>query len=366
MADQQDQIIYPESTIVVTQTVKEIIDQIQGNISDAGKAELLSMGQAESQQAAQAYEQTERLKFELAKAQKDELAAKRAQAGASLKEGEQELADQLVNPGEPFKGTIFMLSFVACFVAEFVLTWLTLPFILSIQRYSFAGLMLAAAPTTALIILDVVLARLIEEPWQQLRAATTRLRKCLSWCVMAIFLLTLGALNAYTIAQLAAAREEAMEAKRQLERIEGDGQVNVDTQALNRAVLAVSICVAVDGALFLLIGLGEWKRRQQRLLRQARVADLQAENEQLTEQFIQATAKVNALERIQETLTDKAADVAAHYRHRLQFHLEQFLNRPPQPIPVAQLVEEILANGLKSQAGQSNLHSVKTIKSAAA
>jgi hypothetical protein len=167
--------------------------------------------------------------------------------------------------GSRLHSLLFAVCATACLSAEFTLTLVTLPFILGIRQWSFIGVTLALAPTTAVIILDTVLGRLIEEPWRSLRHNAGRgLRRCAAISIMALFMGGLGAGNIYTVVALAEAREHAMEMRRALESGRDDlltpEKIAAHRVAINMAILAVSVFVTLDGAYFSMLALIEFRK----------------------------------------------------------------------------------------------------------
>jgi hypothetical protein len=94
--------------------------------------------------------------------------------------------------------------------------------------------------------------------WQRVAAVT----------VMSLFLLGLGAGNVWTVTLLAGARERAMELKQALEADQEEtlsaGTLAGDKAVIRKAILAVSVFVTLDGALFSLLGICEIRSRRDR------------------------------------------------------------------------------------------------------
>ncbi len=342
MKIQTFEIVHPGQEQFRAPSAQEMIALMGPRSSEGEKREVINAISEESDQIVRACRQEQQEKLAEAEAAEKVARAKAERHRPRLVEGEQTLRQQEAEPGSLSKAATFILGFVACFIAEFVLTWYTLPFILSVKQFSFVGLMLAIAPTTAVVILAVPLARLIEKPWQKAQAGLSTMRRNASWIVMTAFLLGLSALNVYTVFSVAEAREEAMKAKRNLERMEGEGEVAVDTAALNRAILLVGICVAFDGAFFHLIGMAEWKRLSALWRRRREVTRLRSDQDDLDWEQAEAEARL-AVQRERWGQIDAHAEaVAGQYCARLLFQLEQALNRPLPRQPARELVDEIL------------------------
>lgn len=181
---------------------------------------------------------------------------------------------------------IFSFCSFVCLGAEFTLTLVTLPFLLNIEQWSFLGFVLALAPTTAMIVLDRVLHRLLEDPWQRIRRVVhTAGQRIAVTAIMAVFLLGLGAGNLFTVFLLADARERATEIRLAAETTTGaeeNDSVAPERLAEHRAivrkaVIAVSVFVTLDGALFCLLALSEIRafshaRRLRQLVARCRAA----------------------------------------------------------------------------------------------
>lgn len=181
----------------------------------------------------------------------------------AVAEAEEDKAHQ--SGGSWVKTMLWALCGVACFAAEFALTWTALCFVLNVQRYSVLGVLLGLAPPSGLAVLEVVLARLFEEPWQRVRSAAASSRGWVVNITMGVLLVALAAGNGLTILHLAKAREEAGKAARTLADVRANSAAEIDQKAIDRAVLSVSLLVSIDGALFLLLSLAEGARLRSRI-----------------------------------------------------------------------------------------------------
>ncbi len=188
-----------------------------------------------------------------------ELASKRLlDSNAALAGEEQKLRNGAAG-GSWVKVGLWLACTVACFAAEFVLTWTALCFVMDIPRFTVLGVLLGLAPPCGLAVLEVSLARLFEEPWQRMQLERESRRR---WVVNAAMGILLGALavgNGATLVHLAKAREEAIKIQRDLT-TDDDAPVEsgkFDQPAIDRAILWISVCVCVDGSVFLLLALAE-------------------------------------------------------------------------------------------------------------
>jgi len=213
---------------------------------------------------------------------------------------------------------IFILCVVVSFAAEFTLTFVSLPFILDIDRWSFLGIMVSLAPPTALIVLKIVIARLLEEPWQKIQSPDQpRVKRVIIVSLMTIFLTALAFLNLFTVMKLQAAREEAMKAKAAIRKAEVE-KVNVNQQVLNNAVLYVSLAVTLGGAVFFLFGFFEFQRAARRAGIKKRVGQSWVQQEWLESEHSEARAQMKIAQRAYEESKTEGEIAAASFRqHRI-------------------------------------------------
>jgi hypothetical protein len=259
-----------------------------------------------------------------------------------------EIARSVLEGGSRLLSVLFALCAAACLSAEFTLTLVTLPFILGIRQWSFLGVTLALAPTTAVIILDKVFGRLIEEPWRALRHTAGRgVRRWAAVGVMALFMACLGAGNVYTVVALAGAREHATEMRRALESGRDDlltpEKIAAHRVAINIAILAVSVFVTLDGACFSLLGLIEFRQ-----LRAANAANRLVERLRASRATARgASGKAGASLAMAESRWEAADELggieADRYRAERMFRLAEARSRTPPERSSADLVKSILS-----------------------
>jgi hypothetical protein len=247
----------------------------------------------------------------------------RAQAQATLTQAQAEqaahasqvAAAEAQHAGSPsgswVLAAILTPFFLACLGMEFILSWVTLPLLFGVARYSTLGVMLGIGPTSAVAVLKVVIARLVEEPYQQLRASlgASRMHRRGVITVMVLFAIAVGAFNVYTLVLQADVREAVAKAARTMRT--GPSSASSTSVDSHDAVVAVSVAAAVDGAIFFLLAWNEgqlWRRRRtarhhlQRARSRARVLDGAV-----------AQAEATLTVRLQEDL-DEAARVAGNRR----------------------------------------------------
>jgi hypothetical protein len=279
----------------------------------------------------------------LASESTEELARNRvAEARKEVAEAEQAAKTHGAR-GSWVKVAIWTLCGTACFAAEFVLTWTALCFVLNVERFSVLGVLLGLAPPSGLAVLEVVLARLFEEPWQRMRAATASPRGLLVRITMGILLVVLAAGNGLTILHLAKAREEAGKATRALADTHDNTPAQIDQEAIDRAVLSVSLLVTIDGALFLLLSLAEGARLRSRIRIDREVRRSRNEFLRLEGELAGAQSATGSARESWKTVDEKARLCAERYRTHCLYRMNEKtaafqLNRP---------IEELIDRSLR-------------------
>ena len=268
-----------------------------------------------------------------------------------------ELWKSAFEKAESNRGSFILMAvaitfFCACMVAEWDITWETLPYVLSVKKYSFTGVMLSLAPVTGLAILKVVFAILVWEPYQKTRSEVSASPRKAPRIVMAVFLIAVGAFTLITLAKVAEARSEIGRLKEQA-RIESraatgasEKKIAADWDKINRAVYVVSICLAINGAIFFLIGLSELNRITAYLRSLVILSSLQFWQSRRESKL--ARAEIHLAEKSNDwnNIEGKAKNRADHYRERLSLMLEQSLKRPRKAQSYRELVAERLAANL--------------------
>ena len=156
---------------------------------------------------------------------------------------------------------------------------------------------------------------------------------------MITLLLGLAAGNLYTVLLLAEAREESARAQHNLMRDEGEETVKVDYAIINRAIVAVSLCVTVDGALFLLLALEEGRGIRSRRRWRRLVQHLRAAHEEAARTLQEIEAEARGLEQGRADLESRAQVLAERFRCQCLFELEQRLHKIRRELPTEQLVQ---------------------------
>ncbi len=283
--------------------------------SDETRSAVLEVLEAECGQVARSVAETKYSELHLAESAAAHLKKRLEAAEAALAEAEERLR-RLPESGSWVKVFIWSLCSLACFSAEFVLTWTSLCFVLDVPKVSVLGVLLGLAPPCGLAVLEVFLARIFEEPWQRLRKAPLSGRRFWSNVSMAALLLSLALGNGLTIVHLAKAREEAIKIQRNVQSQEDDPAtpVKFDQAAIDRAVLWISLCVCVDGSLFLLLALAQGACLRERRRTEVSLAVTQGKRETLETDFAAAEARVKNSAEAWETAAQAAALAADRYR----------------------------------------------------
>lgn len=265
-----------------------------------------------------------------------------------------------IEPGDWKRAVIYLACAAACFFAELAFTLMTLPFLLNIPANSFLGVAVAIAPTTALVVLDLVFARLFENPWERMRSKTagSRLQRFMAVALMAMFLTAIAALNLQTIKLLAEAREEAGEIARQdfdAEDAEAP-KMEINHELIREAVIAISITVAADGALLLLLGLIELNRSRRHTNARKEVEQRRTEEAALHADWRHRTEQINVrLFALEQTRAGKQA-AAAEYISQMKARLKQKKDQLRSSRSALTLVENILSGRAEAEdAGKMEL-----------
>lgn len=242
-----------------------LIDAASAPLSDQPDSAVREVVDAECGQLARSVPERTSTELHAAEAA-SELAAKRlTDSEATVSRTEESLRSGPTG-GSWVKVVLWMVCTVACFAAEFVLTWTALCFVLDIPRMTVLGVLLGLAPPCGLAVLEVSLARLFEEPWQKMRSEPASKRRWAANIAMGLLLGALAVGNGATLVHLAKAREEAIKIQRDLTSDDSTPEQpgKFDQAAIDRAILWIGVCVCVDGSVFLLLALAEGLRLRDR------------------------------------------------------------------------------------------------------
>jgi hypothetical protein len=257
-----------------------------------------------------------------------ELAAARLQGARAALEQAKTAADAADRRGSWLKIVIWAVCASACFAAEFVLSWNALCFVLNVEKFTVLGVLLGLAPPSGLAVLEVVIARLFEDPWQELRFSAASTRRTFVRVAMAVLLLALAAGNGITIWHLAKAREVAVQLEDVLNRnLAPDATekelAKLDRTAIDRAVLWVSLLVSIDGAIFLLLSLGAGKEIHNRRIADRELAKARSEHARLETEAAKTSSEADAVHESWKIVNEKAEGDAERYRAYCLYLLSQ-------------------------------------------
>ena len=140
-----------------------------------------------------------------------------------------------------------------CYLAEFQITWDSLPFLLNVPKHSFGGVALGlTVPIIATTILHLAIERLFESPWRERTSPTrSRWQRAAATLAMGALMVTLGTVTLYTIGQVGFDRNNALHAQQTLERLldgTGNGDIAVPEVPVVRSFIALGILLAIAGA----------------------------------------------------------------------------------------------------------------------
>jgi len=252
------------------------------------------------------------------------------------------------------------MCWAICVVGEFSITWQTLPFALNVSSHSFLGVAIGAVPVAALTVVEWVLARGVEHPYQE---ALTTLSAASTWrrwaanTVMGIFLVLLLVGNIQTIRLLGYAREESAKLhriyeNRSQERPTADSapaEPEVNYQIINKAIMAVSVAVVVDGALLLLLGMHDLDKFGRRLNARFRVTVYHRWSEKAEKVLSEAQPVENAWTKVWEEREKRGEIIEEEFRRQHLVKLQEVLDRKPPiaaHVSIEAMVDEILMRGL--------------------
>lgn len=246
----------------------------------------------------------------------------------------------------------FLLSkggFITCFLAEFALTYLTLPFLFDLKQNSFLALMLSLAPATGLIVLDVIVERFIGQSGQALRADANlpAWQKRAHIAGMTLFFVVMAFLNVYMVLLLAGVREESVHLQEVLLQSSFETEPpQVDRNLLRKAVIVLSLTITMDAALFLVVGLEHWRRLRTYWKARALVFKLRSEQVALESELIQIKEDIAALEILSSEGEERGRHLAGIHRadKLMKFYRKARQLQPKaSPKPITEVVEGILA-----------------------
>lgn len=184
------------------------------------------------------------------------------------------------------RAVLFLAAATVGLVAEFALTWVTLPFLLDLKRSSLIAILLSLSPVATSILLEVVFDRLVEQPWMRVQIAGSRSlgdtdrqdsERRMDWVLLALGVLILSMFLSLGVARLEGVHWQTLLTT-------GESTELTPLVSFDLALVIFSIGVLVVTAWLLLIGLDHARlcarrvslalriRRQTRHFQQARQA----------------------------------------------------------------------------------------------
>lgn len=272
--------------------------------------------------------------------------------------------------GSRIVAVLLFLAWIGCMVGEFGITIGPLPWAYGITggwlRYA-----IAAIPVFFLLILEPIFKRLVEDPWLRLRkgAVSGRGNRLAIGAYLVAFILAVGAMNLYTIVQIAKIREQAAifqaspivsdvfdATETTLSGAEGGADdATMDPAQLRKTVVSMSICVAVDGALLMLFAFRELADSRYRRKRERESAECERMVQLAESAFRTASADFTSRNATAASSGERCADAAELAAEMAKLKLKVAQLRHVQNAGAAGNVKEILAGRL----GPRRLASVK-------
>ena len=215
-------------------------------------------------------------------------------------------AHRLLPPAHWGRAILFLTAALVGLVAEFTITWVTIPFMMDLKRRSFEAVLLSLSPAVATLALDVVIDRLIDRPWRATQAAlggATTEPGLLANRRMARFLLLVAGIVVLMFVALGFGRLEGAHWQDLLQKGTVESLQTARPMTLDLAIVAISVGVLFTTGLFILLGMQDartcalqlttaWTiQRDRRRARQAREeeADAVAEATRCDEQAARKT-----------------------------------------------------------------------------
>jgi hypothetical protein len=236
--------------------------------------------------------------------------------------------------------TLSLLFGLMVLVGDYALTWSTLPALLTIEKTSLLGLALGGIPVAAAMVLEAPLRRLFELVTHTNQ--TSRRWQAVTLGMEVMFILGILWSNYAMVRSLAPAREEAAKIMQCLESGACVG-ATVNQEITYQAILAVSLVVVLDAALFFLT-IDEEYRRMTRWLglkreqKQSRHA-LEARENSLSE----AKRAEDRASHIWDTRQGRKDALAKAMKSRVEFLLAGLAAAPiEKPKELREIVEELL------------------------
>jgi hypothetical protein len=233
---------------------------------------------------------------------------------------------------------LLLIATIAIQVAEWVFAWTSLPMVVGVRQRSFAGVSLATLAVAALLTLEWVFANLgLAHASRYLasrdRAGSHRWTRVLAGVGFVLALLLLLLMNVGLVDQIAALREIGVA-------VAMSDDVELDRAAVGWAVRVISIVVAIDGGILLL--LFEVERRRRSIYRRLRQAGAQALV--LEKAAREAFARWLAARTVEANAEEHVTAARAKFMAEAELRIGQALAR--QAVPEPRTLEERVARML--------------------
>lgn len=338
----------PELVSVGELFAKDAINSLQQPPSDEEAAEINKLIDLEAEQVATATREAEHTEYVKARKAKELAGAEEQENRSRLDAVTRVVANLRDSPGDLLMAVIALICITAAVVSEFEVSRSGLCYVLGIKQHSFAGIMLGASATTALMALKIVFAVLIWEPWQAARVDPAKKGRIARWAVAIGFFIFIGLLTIHTVARINEARSQANRAKAHAEQIVDGGEEPVDMKKVDQAINAITLCLVINGALFCLIALSELKRISAYWRSLFLLTYLRLRHRRLVRKAAWTDAQLAVKEAVWSQIEERAQKSADHYRTRLNLLLQQAAQRRSRPRANRDLVHELLAARLEA------------------
>jgi hypothetical protein len=264
--------------------------------------------------------------------------------GPQIEQATSRLERLATDGGSPFLGLVCYLCLLTCIFAEYSISLSTLSFVLDINRNTHEAQMLALSVVSAMMILKIVVARLIWDPWEKARTQTGLGGKRVRQAIGAVFLLFVGLMTTFMVTRISYARQEATKVLIGSSLAGGKTAPVVDQKKIDAAVYAISICMAINGALFFVIGHTEMKKAVIYHRSLTAYRHLLSRQSQLEEALALSKRALAIYLDDWQRITERSNLAAAHYRTRLMLLLEQALKRRPPRRTNREMIDDLLGS----------------------
>jgi hypothetical protein len=299
----------------------------------------------EAQRVKRHYRELKSLELHQSEAREAAAGMRREQTRTRLAEAEQTLA--ACAAGLVVIGLVSLACFAACFGAEYVFNAAVLPWLLGLRPGSVLAVALGLAPATAPVILDRILPRLfqLEDPVVRVTAAATASRTA-QRIVTVLFLLAVVCSTLGSIYLVADCREVAsILANRETVTEIGAAQQHV----IRLAIVALSVVLCINGALFYLFGASEVRKWWMRDTARREAANARAADAEAYEAHTAAASDLSSKRAAWETVAEAAELAGEAQQARDLLRLAALAQPPAPPATCWDKVNETLDRGAASR-----------------